>query len=159
MDILPSSVGTDSRGYYVANYQAIIPYLVEGFKKQQTQIDNLTGTSVDVLKTLADANAIELKGDLTIGGILIVKGNTNFDGDVTFNSDSAGTATVATGSTNIHIAFTKTLPVVPLVNITPKDFITGGFKVTNETATGFDIELESTQPNPALFNWRAVLTK
>ena len=97
--------------------------------------------------------AITLTGDLTIGGNLIVKSSTTFDGNVTFNSDSAGTATIPAGNTTKHITFSKTLPTTPIVSATPKDFISGGFKVTNESSTGFDIELEQAQGSDRVFNW------
>ena len=134
--------------------------LVKGLQELNTKVDGInTGLSTTILQTLADANAIEIKGDLTIGGNLVVGGNTNFSGDVTFSSDSAGTATILAGNTTKHISFTKTLSKVPVVSATPKDFISGGFKVTNESTTGFDIELEQAQAGDRVFNWRAVLTK
>jgi len=142
------------------DYGKLTPLLAKGIQDLNTKVDGInTGLSTNILQTFADAKAITLTGDLTICGNLIVKSSTTFDGNVTFNSDSAGTATILAGNTTKHISFTKTLSKAPVVSATPKDFISGGFKVTNESTTGFDIELEQAQAGDRVFNWRAVLTK
>jgi len=157
--LIPSAVSTDSNGFLVANYSAVIPYLVEAFKTQQAQIDTLNSTSLDVLKTLSSSNAIVLGGDLTVNGNVIVKKSTTFNGNVTFNSDTAGTATIPDGDTKVHVGFSKPLPAVPTVSATPKDFIDGSYKVSGETIYGFDIELQKSQATPVIFNWQEVISQ
>lgn len=153
MKYIPSAVSQDSTGHYVANYTAIIPYLVEAFKKQQTQIDTLntqTGTSVDVLKQLADAKAVTLSGDLTVGGNVVVKGR------IEASSDNTGSVTIPAGQTSVHVALPSAFSKKPNINLTPGDFIDGQHRVTNITRTGFTIELQKAQTDAVNFDWQAL---
>jgi hypothetical protein len=137
----------------VANYSAIIPYLVEAFKKQQTEIDTLkstSGTSVDVLKELADAKAVTLSGDLTVGGNVVVSGRTET------SSENKGSVTIPAGQTSLHVALPSAFSKKPNINLTPGDFIDGQYRVTGITKSGFTIELQKAQTDAVNFDWQAL---
>ncbi len=155
--LIPNAVSTDSNGYKVANYSAIIPYLVEALKQQQTDITALKagqtpqgGTSVDVLKILADAKVVSLSGDLTVGGNVAVKGRLE-----TSNANS-GVVIIPAGQTTIHVTYPQVFSIAPRPSLTPKGVVKTYFGVTNETKTGFDIELSDPLTTDAQFNWQAL---
>lgn len=153
MKYIPSAVSKDSNGYYVANYSAVVPYLVEAFKKQQTDIDTLKsaqGTSIDVLKTLADAKAVTLSGDLTVGGNVVVSGRTET------SADNKGSISIPAGQTSVTVSLPSTFSKKPNINLTPGDFIDGQYRVIGVTKTGFTIELQKAQTNAVNFDWQAL---
>ena len=148
--LIPSAVSQDSNGYLVANYSAVIPYLVEAFKQQQTQIDGLKSSSVigvDVLKTLASAKAVAFGGDITVNGSIVIKGN------ISGGVNSRGKLTVSAGNTQTSHNFTSALDSQPYVQVTPLSQIDGSYWVSGSTTTGFSVQLEKPQAQQVDFNW------
>ena len=150
--LIPSAVSEDANGYLVANYSTIVPYLVEALKNQQSQLTNLTGTSLTttILQTLSDAHAITLTGDLTVNGNVIVKGR------LETNGNNSGTATVPAGQTTWHVGYPQAFTSIPHPTLTAKGALRAYYGVTNETATGFDIELSEPQSIDTEFTWQAL---
>ena len=148
--LIPSAVSQDSNGYLVANYSAVIPYLVEAFKQQQTQIDGLKSSSVigvDVLKTLASAKAVAFGGDITVNGSIVIKGN------ISGGVNSRGKLTVSAGNTQTSQNFTSAFDSQPYVQVTPLSQIDGSYWVSGSTTTGFSVQLEKPQAQQVDFNW------
>ncbi len=89
MQILPQAVSQDSNGYYVANYQAIIPYLVGAAQTQDLQI-----TGLQQGQTTSNNSVSNLTGQISdlsqrVSALENNQGNTNFA-----SLNVSGTATV-----------------------------------------------------------------
>jgi hypothetical protein len=135
-------------------YDKLVSLLIKGYQAHDNRITALEqGLSTSVLQAIADANAITINGTLTING------RTIFNNEVSFDQDTAGDTTVAAGDTTKHVSFSKTLSKKPVVNVTPQDFINGGYKVVNVTTTGFDVELQNVQSGDVVFSWQALLSQ
>ena len=150
--LIPSAVSMSEDGYLTANYSTIVPYLVEAFKQQQTQLNTIsnTVTSIDVLKTLADAKAVTLSGDLTVNGNVVIKGLLETGGN------NSGSVTVPAGQTTFHVTYPKAFSGVPHPTLTARGAIKTYYGVTNETNTGFDIEISDVQTSDVEFDWQAL---
>ncbi|TXI87238.1 MAG: hypothetical protein E6Q36_07870 [Chryseobacterium sp.] len=156
-----SAISVNGRSYNAFN-QEFVDNLMNALRGQKSQIDDInsrvtkleegSALSVDVLKTLADADAVEIKGDLNIGGNLIVGGT------VSVGKDGAGTATIPAGQSKVHVAFTKPYSTKPKVTATAQDFLAEGsqYRVSNVTASGFDIEIKPQQSEDIVFDWLAI---
>ncbi len=168
--VTPGNDAVDANGRLLnpwqVDYSKLTPLLAKGIQDLNTKVDNLSTTvlSMNTLQALADVNAVVvINGPLTLNGQLLVNGQatfigkTIFSGDVTFNSDTAGIATLPAGASTIRINYSKPLATVPVVTTTPKGPISGGYWVTNETTTGFNIELESVQAEAKSFGWQAIM--
>jgi hypothetical protein len=107
---------------------------------------------------LANLESLTLTGTTTIekaivSGLLKVNGNATFSGKVFLqNEDTTGEAVIKAGEKKIAITFQAAYPSAPVVNITPKDFLEGSFKVANITAEGFDIVLQQEQTTDISFS-------
>ena len=150
--LIPSAVSMAEDGYLTANYSTIVPYLVEAFKQQQTQLNTIsnTVTSIDVLKTLADAKAVTLTGDLTVNGNVVIKGLLETGGN------NSGSVTVPAGQTTFHVTYPKAFSGVPHPTLTARGAIKTYYGVTNEANTGFDIEISDVQTSDVEFDWQAL---
>jgi hypothetical protein len=83
-----------------------------------------------------------------------------FEGLVTFNSDAAGKATVESGKRKVEVTFSNNYDSAPVVTVTPKDFVAeGSYRVTDETVSGFTIEIDSEQDEDIDFAWTAIQTQ
>ncbi len=133
---------------------------MNALKNQQTQIDDVKtrvaklesggGTSVDVLKTLAEANAVTLNGDLSVNGNVVIAGK------LSVGKDTAGEKSIPAGQNATTVLFTTPYNKKPIVNATAQDFVNGGYRVTNISATGFTIEMQSVQNQDVRYSWNAL---
>ncbi len=144
---------------------------------QQTQINNIEAKNNTHQIAQAAFSGGLISGDTefqanvifdaltTFKGQTVFTGNSTFDGSVAFNGDvvfsenSAGTVTIPAGSTTASVKYTKALNPVPTPSVTPQEFITGQYRVTAITATGFVIELNQAQDVPTKFSWTAIQSK
>lgn len=80
-----------------------------------------------------------------------------FKDSVAFNEDTVGTTSIKAGEITVKVRFKKTYAQPPVVNATPRSFIDGSFRVKDESADGFTIELSRSQTKDITFNWNAFL--
>lgn len=111
---------------------------------------NSTATSVDILRTLADAQVITLNGDLVVGGNVVVAGRTEV------SAQNKAQITIPAGQTSIVVALPSSFATKPNVSITPQDFVDGQYRVTNVTKTSFTLELQKSQTTDTSYFWQAL---
>ncbi len=85
----------------------------------------------------------------------LVGGNYTITGKAVFYKDMIGTATVKVNETFVEIEFENNYSNVPIVTVTPLDFIDGQYRVTKKSINGFVIELQKTQEQDINFDWHA----
>ncbi|MBA3679422.1 tail fiber domain-containing protein, partial [Candidatus Saccharibacteria bacterium] len=156
------------------DYSKLTPLLAKGIQDLNTKVDSLqaqvasqqlaaavfnggivTGDTQFKAKATFDALA-SFKGKSVFTGDATFDGNVKFNGDVTFNNDSAGTTTVLAGTKQVNISFSKVLATIPVVTVSPQDFIDGQYKVTHITRSGFSIVTSVNQVSDVQFNWSAL---
>jgi hypothetical protein len=144
-NIYPDAVSKpadESIANWAVDYGRLTPLLVKSIQDLNNKISSASSTqnSADIIASLRLASlngTVEVMGDIKIGGHIIASG------------DTAGRATIAAGQSHITVSFAKSYIHTPIVNVTPRDFIGGlNYKVSNESANGFDIEIN--------FNWVAL---
>jgi hypothetical protein len=102
------------------------------------------------------------------------KKEVSFDGTVTFNSDTAGFATIKKGERKVRISFNDSYEAVPVVqanialweddseeaeDLKEKIFEEDvKYLITNQSKEGFMIELKSDAPDDLRFSWTALAT-
>jgi hypothetical protein len=79
-----------------------------------------------------------------------------FDGNIAVNQDTAGTMTIPQGDQSAIVSFSKPHLGQPIVTISPKQFITGSYRVTKVDSQRFTIELTQPQSQDVDFNWTAL---
>jgi hypothetical protein len=99
---------------------------------------------------------------------IIIKGNALFEGHVTFNSDTAGIAVIASSTTTVDVLFDKPYETPPVVTIslslkeaTDSAFMTEGVQaaVAGVNEKGFTIVLSEPVPRDLEYNWVAIAVK
>jgi hypothetical protein len=105
-------------------------------------------TVFDVLTTF--------KGQTVFTGGATFNGNVTINGDVTVNENGAGHATVKSGTSSVDVVFTKPLATIPVVTVSPQDFIDGQYKMTKITKDGFSIITSQPQSTDVIFNWTSI---
>lgn len=168
------SIAGSAAGYNGLD-QAAFDQILKGFTLQQGAIqetkDKLAGitTRLDELALLVkkeptqtsaiDSLTIDLAGTRVISQSVIFEKNVTLNDTLTVGDRISGKARVLAGLKIVHITFEPPYSSAPLVQVTPNDFLTSLYKVTNTTTTGFDIELSAAQNNDADFTWFAVAAK
>lgn len=156
--VLPGLVSTDQNGYKTVSYSALAPIALEAIKEQQIQINAITQglwtggvvTKDATFKSLAIFNGpARFTGDATFSGDVSILGNIKLSGD------QVNQAFLPKGKRSATITFTGKYPQKPYITITPREFITGPYRVTNVTPTGFVIELKQPQHTDTHFDWHA----
>ncbi|HYF05773.1 MAG TPA: tail fiber domain-containing protein [Patescibacteria group bacterium] len=105
----------------------------------QIQISNFTG---GVVADLTATGAVRFLQDVAMEGHLLV------------SNDTAGKATVTTGTSTVHVAYAKPYASKPNVTISLKTPIKlDWYVVKNETETGFDIEIAPVVAVDVEFTW------
>lgn len=141
----------------------IIPIVVNGLKEVDARVTALENAQAIAAATFNGgivANDAEFQGKVVFGALttfnsrVVFNGTAEFDGKIKLSGDSAGSATVAAGTTTISVQFSSPYPAKPLVQLTPVDF-DDKYKLTNVTTTGFDIVLGTAAPSNIEFNWLA----
>ncbi|MCA9369732.1 hypothetical protein KC686_01100 [Candidatus Woesebacteria bacterium] len=85
-----------------------------------------------------------------------------FDGVATFyeapvlSDNMAGQATILSGSTRVEVAFSTSFSSTPVVTVTPHAFTDGQYRITQQSTTGFVIELSQPQGGDTVFSWQAL---
>ena len=69
--------------------------------------------------------------------------------------DSVGLAKILPGDTEVFVAFGQEYPDQPVVTVTPMDFFTGQYKISDVGVGGFTIVLSEAQQADTSFSWRA----
>ena len=85
----------------------------------------------------------------------LVGGNYSVEGASVFDEDMVGTAVVEAGETEAYVEFGSEYRGIPVVTLTPLDFIEGQYRVANKTTGGFVIELQNLQDVDVGFDWHA----
>lgn len=158
---------------YALEYDQFTPMLTKALQQVDSKVSdleaklNLQSINQAVFSGGIISGDTEFQGNATFDAIASFKGQSVFAGNATFNanvdingrlqlsSNNTGTAKLLTGETTKHINFVSSFSAPPNVSLTPKDFISGQYRVTNVTVSGFDIELNPAQPNEANFYWQA----
>ncbi len=150
------------------DYGKLTPLLTKGLQDLNTKLDKVdtrlttlesrNTTSTDVITLLAQTKAIELGGDLTVNGQVIISKDLKIHGHVVAGGDTAGTVTLKKHETKVTVRFTSPYASPPKVTTTSKDFLDSSsqFRVTNITPDGFDIEVRPTQSQDVEFDWQAL---
>lgn len=147
--------------------QGVVDQIMNGFKTQQSQIDDLKKSVGDLGAKLAANNASTstavlsqavwdggiVSKDTTFGGIV------TFGGHVVFAGDNAGSVTVAAGQTSVRVTFKSSMGRTPSVVATPGSFIIGPYRVTDQSVNGFTVELQQAQTSDITLDWHAFETR
>lgn len=171
------SVMDPTTGYLGVDYGKLSPLLAKGIQDLNTKVDNLQN-QVDQLKSSGVGqgqfnggvvmNDTEFKGQAvfdaltTFNGQSVFTGGADFNGTVNVNgrlqlgNNNTGSATISAGTTVVHVALPSVFGTPPSVTATPRGPINGSFWVSNVTASGFDINVTTAQPNDVPFNWQAL---
>jgi len=71
------------------------------------------------------------------------------------DEDSVGSAVILVNETKVNVTFLEEYEVVPIITITPLEFIDGQYKVSDKSTKGFVIELQNVQSIEIGFDWHA----
>ena len=160
--IMPEFVSTAQDGTKAMTYASLIAPAIKAIQEQQTIID-LIESDVDALKngmiTIDTLDKLTIKGAFVVEGNATFAGKVRFEDQVTFNSDTAGKATLLTGDDEVTITFVSELDSVPIVNVTPLGIVDTKYGVKEVTTKGFTIVIDQVQSLNTMFNWSAILTK
>ncbi|MBP9699938.1 hypothetical protein KBD71_01515 [Candidatus Woesebacteria bacterium] len=134
-----------------------------------------TLNSLTILDFLKIGKGLEVIGNATFLGTTLFNGTANFTGDVTYltaplsASDSAGTAMIRSGASQVVVQFSKTYSAAPIVQaslISAPDSDESsenlllsedlGFLITRRNPSGFTIRLKKPAPFDILFGWTAM---
>jgi hypothetical protein len=156
------------------NSDAFIPVLTKSLQQIDTRVtalENAQQISQAVFNGGLVIGDTEFQGKATFDALASFKGQSVFTGDATFNgsvtfngevkfdTNTTGVATLPAGVTKVHVGFSRPFSAIPSVTVTPQEFITGAYKVSGKTASGFDIDLQQPQISAIKFDWQALLSK
>jgi hypothetical protein len=128
-------------------------------------------TTASVSAKLVTTNQLEVLGSGIFRSVVEFFGRIIFHGQVIFNNDAAGTATISKDSDQVSVNFTSVYSDPPLVTITPKfdnlntetlnNFLKSDLRgvVVNTSTQGFLIKLNHTTPFDLSYAWIAVAVK
>ncbi len=135
---------------------------------------NLNGLKIDNGSVSADMN---VKGGLTVGGAADFQGSAffrglvtfvqktvfnndvSFEGRPTFNSDTAGYATIYPTQQEVSVKFDRPYDQTPVVVVSLKNGLFEQFSYKDATTTGFTIVLPKAATEELDFSWYAVSVK
>jgi hypothetical protein len=152
-------------------YEELTSVLAKAIQEQQIMIEDLeqelSGLTVsgamtpdEILAALENAEIERLSINSLTSGVIIADTITTKDlivtGEFNLSSTYIGQVTIPAGGLSRSVTFTQPHATVPVVNVTPLEYLVGNFKLTNISAQGFTIELESPQVLDIGFNWIAV---
>ncbi|MGI5828287.1 MAG: tail fiber domain-containing protein, partial [Patescibacteria group bacterium] len=138
------------------------------------QASGLHGIDLLAGKVTIDENGnMDIAGDLRVNGTIIAKegivtpaleatgsavlGKTTVKDHIIVTSDTAGKVTIPAGETEVTVEFAKPYKTAPIVTATQKTPIAlGWFRVTDETESGFTIEISTPQTLDVEFAWMAI---
>lgn len=139
-EVYPKIVNESSNGFLGISKENLIPILVKAMQEQQDVIASLQ-QALNSLQGNPGGNISATK--------LSVKGH------LYFNEDVVGQAKILSGSNKVRVSFKEQYEAQPIVTITPMDFVTMPYKVTNVDAGGFTIELFVDADTDITFSWHS----
>jgi hypothetical protein len=130
---------------------------------------------LNVVDTVISQNTI-VNQLATFFGDVVFKGNVNFEGRPTFNSDVAGLAVIDKGNDFVEVKFNNEYENIPIVTATislnkdadnqaqknlEEDILKGNFSyiITRKTTKGFIIRLNKEAISDITFSWVAISVK
>ena len=160
----------DNRKTYSSFDQAAVDEFLRGFSLLKSQIDDLDArlSSLENIN-VAPADGIEISdiaeaaddgalvGDERFNQIVRFENTVFFENEVIFSNNQAGIQQVIQGNLFAEVKFSKELSAIPIITVTPADFVNGSYRYSEVTKEGFKIELSTAQPNNIEFSWRATL--
>lgn len=189
-NVLPEFVDEGLGGYLGVSYAALTPVLAGAIQEQQKQINvlksqissstNLAVSQSEPQQNLAVTdqdpyfNSLRVAGATTFYGTITVIGEAGFESKVVFNNevefnghitvdqDTAGTITIATGTTSTIVRFIKPYNTVPKIMAVLNDDDDSTFmnwKIKDKTTSTFMIVLDKTTEKNVSFDWFAVAVK
>jgi Chaperone of endosialidase len=137
-------------------------------QEQVTTLENASGTgnSDGIFQ-----NGVTVSGLSIFGGITSFldttifekqaefKGGAKFERVTTSTADAAGHTTIPSGETKVTVTFANPYETIPVVNATLRSLITQNFRVTEESETGFTIEIDTPETDDIKFSWSAIQTQ
>ncbi len=139
-EVYPNIVTEGKNGYLGITKENLIPVLVKAMQEQQQELQSV--------KNLAASLQGDADGTLDVAELSV-------DGHVAFNEDTVGQAKILANATKVRISFTKVYEYQPIATVTPIDFVTSPYRVTDIDVTGFTIELQEEQEEDVTFNWHS----
>ena len=111
-------------------------------------------------------DALVLPGGLSdlIGSSLAIENTTTLKGDLEVNGrlslgvDTVGQAKILSGTTTARVIFSKPFAYLPIVAVTPLQYVDGQYWVGESATSGFSVQLQKVQAQDALFNWQAFVS-
>lgn len=177
-EVLPEIVDEDAEGYLSVDYSRVVPVLVEAVKTQNSRIVKNSTSIFDVSKNIdvtkkflaAEGDFVRLLKsiiqirnkivsfvkEVVFKGSVLFESMVRFKSNVVFPSNMAGYVVVNGGVGRIHVAFSKGFSRVPVVSLTPMEFISTSYYVTNVTTRGFDIVFEQPVEKSVKLSWMAL---
>jgi hypothetical protein len=139
-EVLPEVVVLEDGIIDSIDYSNLIPLTIKAIQEQQVQIDALAterNLSVSVPAQPKKLETIET---------------------VSFNTNAFGQAIISAKDTEIQINFETTYENIPIITLTPLEFIDGQYKLSEKTTHGFRIVLQKMQSQDIAFDWHAFST-
>jgi hypothetical protein len=112
---------------------------------------NITGFNYDAVTALNTKVIQELVARIDA----LVGGNYSVGVEAVFDEDMVGTATVLVGETSVGVEFGEEYFGIPVVTLTPLEFVDRQYKVSDKSSEGFSIELQKVQEIDVGFDWHA----
>ena len=157
LDVYPEMVTNTPDGMFALMESKLVPILVKAVQEQQVLINALAGQELSVSDIYneywllgEDNNEIVTNHQTKILDKLIVAGQ------VVFNKDTVGRATMEAGTKSVYIDFENEYDSEPIITITK----VGNEKadncyVDNVSVAGFMIKAENIVMDDVMFNWHA----
>ena len=147
----------------LASLQGRVSVLESQSSSSVSVADQLQG---NISNNFLQAENLSVNSTSTFNGKITVKGS------VFFNTDTIGQAKIIAGTSTVKIVFDQAYDYMPIITITPLDFITGSYKIQTDTTTvtsteldgtvsaaikypAFDIMLSEAQAGDVAFDWHA----
>ncbi|MFA6485976.1 MAG: tail fiber domain-containing protein, partial [Candidatus Magasanikbacteria bacterium] len=145
--IFPMAVGTSEiSGYKAISYDKFIPLLTAAAQEQQAQIQQLFAglgnMSTDTASVLSIAPTV-------------FNDKISFKNHVSFDEDSVGYGKILTGATSTYIGFRDAYENLPVITMTPVEFVVGQYRAVVSSTAGFLIELAQAQDKDVSFGWHS----
>jgi hypothetical protein len=139
-EIAPELLNIDESGNKSIDYESFTPVMVSAIQEQQQQINEIRaqfGMSLDALEDLVLSGALQVEGLVDLG------------------RDTVGQAKILTGATSTAVMFEHEYRNDPVITISPRALINGGYYIDEVTKNGFVIKIENTQETDVIFDWHS----
>ncbi len=146
--IIPQAVTYDENGQVASfNTNTVVSLAVASLKELDSQVQKQQLQLDELQKAVWD------------GGV--VTSDTTFNGLVTFNKEvrlsgrNVGSVKIPAGQTRTTVMISGSVDDIADVVATKQEFITGDWRITGKTRSGFVLELERPQAKDVWFDWHA----